>query len=373
MLYLHTMAWDRVNFGRILRDLRTEAGLTQEQLAERMGGRDRRRIMVLEQGTAVREPQLAEINLIARALGIPAAADKLRVALDTETHVEERDRETARETLRSDLGGRFNELLQQLDQAQQTARDLARSSDEALFEEHITLIDLYRTSRPIADAWGDIQGELIATREELLKQLKRERSRLGRLLPKSAQDDPVASFRERLLRYSWRCEHGGGSPALTPIDERDAVERAIDVVELGTYHLHPRVSHFAMTTMRALRHLFLMWNGLAAEAERRYFMGPPKAPRKVYDERTDEEEKRVTEARDHLAEALEIAHDTPIPEYTRGFLVKDWATHERENIEGYSRLFHELNELFTKLGKEAMDSIPGHRVVDLGGRGTRLL
>ena len=367
------MAWDRVNFGRILRDLRTEAGLTQEQLAERMGGRDRRRIMVLEQGTAVREPQLSEINLIVRALGIPAAADRLRVALDSESGDAEEDRETAREAMRTDLARRFNELLQQLDTAQQTARDLARSSDESLFEDHITLIDLYRTSRPVADAWGDIQGHLIAARVELLNQLKRERSRLGRLLPKSAQDDPVATFRERLLRYSWRCEHGGGSSALTPIDERDAVERAIDVVELGTYHLHPRVSHFAMTTMRALRYLFLMWTGLAAEAERRYFMGPPKAPRKVYDERTNEEEKRATEARDHLTEALEIAQDTPIPDYTRELLAKEWTAHERENIEGYRRLFHELNELFGKLGKEAMDSLPGHRVVDLGGRGTRLL
>lgn len=193
---------------------------------------------------------------------------------------------------------------------------MARSSDEALFEEHIAPVDLYRTSRPIADAWGDIQGGVIAAREELLKQLKRERSRLGRLLPKSAQEDPVADFRERLFRWSLRCEDAG-TAALTPTDERDAVERAIDVIEPGTYHLHPRVSHLAMTTKRALRHLFRMWTGLASPAEHRYFMDPPKAPQKVYDERVHQEENRATAVRDHLTEALEIAHDTPIPQYTR--------------------------------------------------------
>jgi len=124
--------------------------------------------------------------------------------------------------------------------------------------------------------------------------------------------------------------------------------------------------------MRALRHLFLMWTGLAAEAERRYFMGPPKAPRKVYDDRMRDEERRVTAARDHLAEALEIAHDTPIPEYTRIFLAKEWAAHERENIEAYGRLFNEVGELIGKLRGEGVDSLGGHRLIDLGGRGTSL-
>jgi len=40
--------WDRVNFGRVLCKLRSQAGLSQEQLGVRMG-RDRRRVMVLEQ------------------------------------------------------------------------------------------------------------------------------------------------------------------------------------------------------------------------------------------------------------------------------------------------------------------------------------
>jgi len=240
--------------------------------------------MVLEQGTAVREPQLSEINLIGNALGVPGAADKLRAALDVETEAVQEDREAPREVIRAELAGRFNELLQQLDAAQQTARDLARSSDEALFEEHIAPIDLYRTSRPIADAWAAIQDGVIAHRQELLKQLKRERSPIGRLLPKSVEDDPVGAFRERFFDYWRRCESAGGPSYLPPSDERDGVERAIDVMELATYHLHPRVSHIAMTAMRALRHLFLMWTGLASEAEHRYFIGPPKAAQKVYEE-----------------------------------------------------------------------------------------
>ena len=367
------MAWDRVNFGRILRDLRTEAGLTQEQLAERMGGRDRRRIMVLEQGTAVREPQLSEINLIGNALGVPGAADKLRATLDVETEEVQEDRDAPRELIRAELSGRFNELLEQIDAAQQTARDLARSSDEALFEEHIALIDLYRTSRPIADAWAAIQDGVIAQRQELLKHLKGERSGIRRLLPKSVEDDPVAAFRERFFQYWRRCESAGGPGYLTPNDERDGVERAIDVMELATYHLHPRVSHIAMTGMRALRHLFLMWTGLASDAERRYFVGPPKAPQKVYEERVRDEENRVAVTRDQLAEALEMSHDTSIAEFTKALLEKDWAAHQRENIEGFGRLYQELSELSVKLGREGIESLPGHRVVDLGGRGTRLV
>jgi len=91
--------------------------------------------------------------------------------------------------------------------------------------------------------------------------------------------------------------------------------------------------------MRALRHLFLMWTGLASDAERRYFVGPPKAPQKVYEERVRGEENRVTVTRDQLAEALEMSHDTPIPEFTKALLEKDWVAHQRENIEGFGRLY----------------------------------
>ncbi|MCD2461996.1 helix-turn-helix domain-containing protein [Streptomyces sp. MBT42] len=61
----------RAALGQRLRELRTEAGLSQDQLADRIG-MERRSIQRYESGE--RDPRYTELLLIADALGVPVAA-----------------------------------------------------------------------------------------------------------------------------------------------------------------------------------------------------------------------------------------------------------------------------------------------------------
>ncbi|HLY67377.1 MAG TPA: helix-turn-helix transcriptional regulator, partial [Chloroflexota bacterium] len=176
------MSWDRVNFGRVLRELRAEAGLSQAELAERMG-RDRRRLMVLEQGTAVREPRQAEIALIATALGLPHAGERLRAAVSLDTHQAwVRDAPgSIHEEIRTQVAGEFSDVLAKLDEAREAVRALARSADQAFTEERLTAAELFRSSRAIVWFVSKLHDELYRQTGQLLKVLEREGSLLGRV------------------------------------------------------------------------------------------------------------------------------------------------------------------------------------------------
>jgi XRE family transcriptional regulator, regulator of sulfur utilization len=67
------------SFGRHLRDLRQQRGLTQEQLAD-LTGCDRGYLGLLERGTS--SPTLTMLLLLAAALGVTAA--ELVTAVETE-------------------------------------------------------------------------------------------------------------------------------------------------------------------------------------------------------------------------------------------------------------------------------------------------
>ena len=118
------MDWDRMNFGRVLRELRTQASVSQADLAERIG-RDRRRLMALEQGTAVREPKPGEIALLATGLGVPDALDQLRQAVGTQTARTDLHH-TVRESMRADFANDLSRLLSKLDEVRDLARGFSR-------------------------------------------------------------------------------------------------------------------------------------------------------------------------------------------------------------------------------------------------------
>jgi hypothetical protein len=67
-----------------------------------------------------------------------------------------------------------------------------------------------------------------------------------------------------------------------------------------------------------------------------------------------------------------MVRDKPISEYTEALFANDSAGHERGHIEGYSRLYRQLNELLQQFGREATEREGTHRVVNWAVAGTRL-
>lgn len=251
--------WDRVNFGRVLHRLRTQAGLTQAELGERMG-RDRRRVMVLEQGIAVREPQSAEIALLAASLGGGLANKQLATAARPDAASDVLAEASPRERVQRKLGSDFGRLLCRVDDVRDGARSLARAVDQLFSEDFIPNEAVQRCRRPIATA---------AT--AVLDELHRQTRYLGRCLATAALTPEAAvpaaaivDFREAQSRYWSRC--AGVLPPARESRQPDQLERCLDILEMGTLHLHAKVSQPASTALSGLGHLFLFWAELAMRA-----------------------------------------------------------------------------------------------------------
>jgi len=355
------MAWDRVNFARELRKLRAEAGLTQGELAERMG-RDRRRLMVLEQGTAVREPRTAEIALIAAALGLPNAGGRLRAAVNVDS-LEPSVRDatgTIHEEIRAQVAGEFSDVLTKLDEASNAIRTLARSSDQAFSEARLTAAELFRSSRAIVWFVSKLHDELYMQTGELLQVLEREGSLLGHVRNRGrSAAEAIAEFKQAHLRYWKRCDLGGIRGQLDPDEQPDHIEVWLDALEAGGVHLHPRTSQLASLAMRGYGHLFLILASLAFEADQLTFSGPGRLSKKVYEERQRAEQERQRQAHEHLRTALQKFQDLSIDDFAGAILKEKWAAQHRENLLELARIWREMKELGSSTAADCFERLWG--------------
>jgi transcriptional regulator with XRE-family HTH domain len=355
------MAWDRVNFGRVLRELRAEAGLTQGELAERMG-RDRRRLMVLEQGTAVREPRAAEVALIAAALGVQSAGERLRAAVNVdslEPSVHDAPG-TIHEEIRAQVGSEFSDVLTKLDEARDAVRALARSADHSFAEERLTAAELFRSSRAIVWFVSELHDELYTQTGELLKVLERDGSLLGHVRNRGrSAAEAIAEFKQAHLRYWKRCDLGGIRGQLDPDEEPDHIEVWLDALEAGVFHLHPRTSELASLAIRGYGHLFLIWASLAFEADQLTFSGPGRLSKKVYEERERAEQERQRQAHAHLQSALQKFHDLSIEEFADALLKEEWAAQHRENLFELERIWRDMKELGSSIAADCFERLWG--------------
>ncbi len=248
--------WDRVNFGRVLRQLRKSAGLTQDELGERMG-RDRRRVLVLEQGSAVREPGATELALLAAALGDETAAGQLERAARPDGPAQSRPACSPRERAQGHLASDFSRLLSRVDDVRDGARSLARAVDQ-LFDESLVPSGVVQRSRRAVAALA------AAALAELHRQTRYVRRTLDTPACHDTWAGTVRDFRQRQSHY-WSCCVAEGWPG-QDLGEPDALERTLDILEMATFHLHREVSGPATSARRALGHLFLFWAELAMRA-----------------------------------------------------------------------------------------------------------
>lgn len=355
------MAWDRINFGRVLRELRTEARLSQAELAERMG-RDRRRLMVLEQGTAVREPRRAEVDLLAAALGVPDAGERLRAAVSLDMHqpwVRDAPGST-NEEIRGQVASEFSDVLAKLDDAREAVRSLSRSADQAFTEERLTAAELFRSSRAIVWFVSKLHDELYRQTGQLLKVLEREGSLLGRVPHRGpSAEEAIADFKQAHLRYWKRCDLGGIRGQLDPNEEPDHIEVWLDALEAGVFHLHPRTSKLAELAIRGYGQLFLIWAGLSFEAGQLSFRGPGRLSKQVYEEREQAEQDRQRQAVTHLKTALQMFRSLFIEEFADALLKEEWAAQHRENLVEVGRIWREMTKLGASIAADCWDRLWG--------------
>ena len=248
--------WDRVNFGRVLRQLRAQAHLTQDELGERMG-RDRRRVLVLEQGTAVREPGPTELGVLAAALGGASARGELERAAHPDGPAISAEDCSPREQVHRRLASDFNRLLSRVDEVRFGARSLSRSIDQ-LFDESLISAQVVQRSRCA------VVSILAGVLAELHRQTRYVKRSLDTPMGRDTWVETIVEFRQRQSLYWSRCASEAWQ--VQEADESNSMERWLDSLEMGTFHLHPGVSQPATTAKRALGHLFLFWAELAMRA-----------------------------------------------------------------------------------------------------------
>jgi len=350
------MDWDRMNFGRVLRDLRSEAGLSQADLAERMG-RDRRRLMAFEQGTAVREPRPGEIALLATGLGLPDALDRLRNAVGTQTARITDFYETVHEVIRADVANEVSRLLTKLDEVRQLARGLSRTADKSFLDEHITPAQLFRSGRAVTNVWLRLHCELLNQAQGFLGQLKQEEARFEASGKRPKTPDAVRAFKERQLRYWSRCDWASAKGQLDVDHEPDAVEQLIDELESTVFHLHGLVSSVAKGAIGAFGHLFLVWAGLALEVEPMRWPTSAKVSRTQLRDRNRVEAQRQQVALGHLIYALEKFLELPVPTFASTLMQEDWANPQGDNLQMVARVWDMTQDFADTIITECCDRL----------------
>src|SRR5713226_8652211 len=324
------MDWDRMNFGRVLRELRTQASLSQADLAERIG-RDRRRLMALEQGTAVREPKPGEIALLATGLGVPDAMDRLRDAVGTETARATDFYQTVHDSIRADFAGDLSRLLAKLDEVRELARGFSRPAKDVL-DAHISPGQLFRAGRGLANVCLDLHRELLDQAQALLNELRHEASMFEATGKRPKAPGTVRSFKERQLRYWSRCDWASVKGQLDPDQEPDVVEQLLDVLETTVFHPHVMVMAVAEAAIAALGHLCLIWAGMALQVEPVRRPATLKMSRTQIHEWNRGEAERQRVALTHLIHALEQFLELPIQKWASLVIYEDWADPLVDNL-----------------------------------------
>jgi len=253
--------WDRVNFGRTLRKLRIQAGLTQVQMAKSIG-RDRRRILVLEQATAVRAPLESEIALLWAVLGGEAAAEQLADTLGQGSPGIRTHRSTPAERACSSLAGEISRLLTQLDDVREGAKALARSAHHAFSGSEVPQPVATRATGAIEFALTELIDGLKFEASALRDTLERRHSSGGQPLPVSRiLPDQVAEFRQRLLGHWSRCN--GSVPVIDAVSGPDEIDPWLDALEVAKFHIDADVSMLASAALSFCSKLFLWWSKAA--------------------------------------------------------------------------------------------------------------
>ncbi|MDE3075291.1 MAG: hypothetical protein KGJ86_07670 [Chloroflexota bacterium] len=149
--------------------------------------------------------------------------------------------------------------------------------------------------------------------------------------------DVIVDFRQRQSRYWSRCADVAWE--IKDRGEPDQLERYLNVLELGTFHLHARVSQPANTALRAMGHLFLFWAELAMRVAADLQARPECASSRA---RVGERQSGVAFHR--LLKALQTFDELPFVAFAEQLYYRDAPQTARYDMDQVLYLWGKLNE-----------------------------